>query len=93
MKKFLLLHYGFEKISQEEMDEWTRWFDTIADRQVERGHLPLGVEITREGVTDLPFSADSITGYTIMTADDLDEASEIASGCPIILSTRVYEIS
>ena len=93
MKKFLLLHYGFEKISQEEMDEWTHWFDTIADRQVERGHLPLGVEITREGVTDLPFSADSITGYTIMTADDLDEAREIASGCPIILSTRVYEIS
>jgi hypothetical protein len=35
--------------------------------------------------------ADAITGYTIINAEDMDEAERIAQGCPIITSIRVYE--
>jgi len=35
---------------------------------------------------------DSISGYTIIKAETLDDAEKIAKGCPIIVSTRVYEI-
>ena len=51
-----------------------------------------GREITVSGTSELPFRKDSITGYTIIQAEDLDEAEKIAAQCPIVSSTRVYEI-
>ena len=93
MRKFLILHYGFTPPTPEIMEEWNQWFKMIADRQVERGHLPAGFEIAAEGVHSLPFGADSITGFTIIQANDLDQARQIAAECPFILSTRVYEIA
>ncbi len=35
---------------------------------------------------------DSVTGYSVINAENLDEAETIAQGCPLIASTRVYEI-
>ncbi len=35
---------------------------------------------------------DSITGYSIINAESLDEAEKIAQGNPFIASIRVYEI-
>ena len=92
MSKFLVLHYGFEPPSPEDMAGWNAWFESVAERQVERGHLPAGREITKDGTTELPFGKDSMTGYTVITADSLDEATEIARQCPVVASTRVYEI-
>ena len=92
MKHFLLLHYGFEKPTPEEMGAWNKWFESIADRQVERGGFRGGREISRSGTRDLPFGKDSITGYTVITAESLDEAERIARECPIVASTRVYEV-
>lgn len=93
MKNFLILHYGFENPSPDAMAAWNKWFESIADRQVDRGHLPGGREISRSGTKDLPFATDSITGYTVIKAETLDAAATIAHACPIIASTRVYEIS
>jgi hypothetical protein len=92
VKNYLLLHYGFERPTPEEMGAWNQWFESIADTQVDRGHLPGGREISHSGTTDLPFGKDSITGYTVIKAEDLDEAEKIARECPIVASTRVYEI-
>jgi hypothetical protein len=93
MKKFLILHYGFEMPTPEEMDLWNKWFESIADSQIERGHLPGGREITAAGTKDLPFGKDSLTGYTMIQAESLDEAEKIAAACPIVLSTLVYEVN
>ncbi len=92
VKNFLILHYGFEQPTPEEMGAWNKWFESIADKQVERGHFPGGREISHSGTRDLPFGKDSITGYTIIKAENLDEAEKIARECPIVASTRVYEI-
>ncbi|MAO66268.1 MAG: hypothetical protein CL666_14830 [Balneola sp.] len=92
MKNFMLLHYGFEKPTAEDMAAWKSWFELIGDIQVERGGFRGGKEITDSGVEDLPFGSNSITGYTIITANDLEEAVVIAQKCPIVDSTCVYEI-
>jgi hypothetical protein len=93
VKNYLLLHYGFEKPTPEEMDAWNKWFESIADKQVDRGGFHQGGrEISHSGTKDLPFAKDSITGYTIIKAENLDEAEQIAQECPIVASTRVYEI-
>ena len=92
MKNFLVLHYGFERPTPEQMAEWNAWFESIAERQVDRAHLPGGCELSPSGRRDLPMAEDSITGYTVIEAESLDEAEEVARGCPIVASTRVYEI-
>jgi hypothetical protein len=92
VKNYLLLHYGFEKPTPEEMGAWNKWFESISDRQIERRGLGGGREISHAGTMDLPFAKDSITGYTVIKAANLDEAERIARKCPIVASTRVYEI-
>ena len=92
MKKFMTLHYGFEPPTPEQMGAWNKWFESIADKMDSKGHFPGGREIFGDGTKDLPFAKESITGYTIINAENLDEAETIAQGCPIVASTRVYEI-
>ena len=92
MKKFMMLHFGFEAPTPEIMQAWDEWFETIADKQLDRGGFSGGREITRSGTRDLPWDMESITGYNIIEAEDLDAAEDIARGNPFIASIRVYEI-
>jgi len=46
----------------------------------------------REGSCDLPFGSDSMTGYSIIRAESLEEAEEIARKNPFISSIRIHEI-
>ncbi len=93
MKKYMLLHFGFEKPTPEIMAAWGSWFESIADKSVENGGFHGGArEISRDGSKDLPMAMDSITGYSIINAESLDEAEKIAQGNPFIASIRVYEI-
>lgn len=93
MKRYMLLHYGFEKPTPEIMAAWKKWFDATAERTVEHGGFHGGArEITREGAHDLSMRADSITGYSIINAESLDEAERIARDNPFIAAIRVYEI-
>jgi hypothetical protein len=94
MKRFMLLHYGFETPTPEIMAAWGKWFESVADRTVDHGgHFSQGREISKSGTAALPLTADSITGYTIINAESLDEADEVARGNPFIASIRVYEIA
>jgi len=92
VKNFLILHHGFERPTPEDMVGWNRWFASIADHEVQRAGLRGGREISRTGTKDLPFGKDSLTGYTVIRARDLDDAERIARGCPIVSSTSVHEI-
>ena len=92
MKRFMLLHYGFVKPTEEIMKAWGAWFESIADCNVEHGGFSGAKEISSDGIKDLPMGMESITGYNIIEAKSLDEAVEIAKGNPFIASIRVYEI-
>lgn len=88
----MLLHMGFEQPTPEIMEAWEAWFAEIADREIARGGFSGGREISDEGIRELPWGLESITGYNIIEAKDLDEAVEIAQTNPYIASIRVYEI-
>lgn len=92
MKRFMMLHYGFEKPTPEIMAEWNKWFESIADKAVEHGGFVAGREVSKSGTEDLPMGMDSITGYSIIEADSLDEAEAITRNNPFIASIRVYEL-
>ncbi len=92
MKKFMLLHFGFEKPTPEIMQAWKAWFESIAHRQVEQGGFGAGREISKSGTRDLPWNRDSITGFNIIQAESLDAAERLARRNPFISSIRIYEL-
>jgi hypothetical protein len=92
MKKFVMLTIGFKQPTPEIMAAWGKWFESIKDNIVEMGHLSGGKEISSEGTKDLPMGLDSITGFMIVNAENLDEAEKMAASNPYITSIRVYEL-
>ena len=92
MKKFMFLTYGFEKPTPEIMQAWGKWFETIKDNVSEKGHFPLDREFSKSGAKDLPFGADTITGFVTVKAASFEEAEKMAKTNPYISSIRVYEV-
>ena len=89
----MFLMFGFEKPTPETMGAWNKWFESIADKTVDQGGFHgAAKEISHAGTKDLPMGMESITGYTIINAENLEEAERLAEGNPYIASIRVYEI-
>jgi hypothetical protein len=75
---------------QANMAKWQSWIETLAKAGKFTGGQPLGREGkvlrgTKKQVTDGPFAEakDLVGGYLIVKAGSLDEATELARGCPI----------
>ena len=93
MKKYMYLSFGFEKPTPAIMSAWGKWFESIADKIVDNGgHFSGAREISKDGTKDLPMGMESITGYVIVNAESLDEATALAQDNPFIASIRIYEI-
>ena len=93
MRRYMLLHIGFEKPTPEIMARWKSWFEAIADRSVENVGLRNGREVSHNGAKDLPMAADSLTGYTIINAESVEEAEAMARSNPFIAAIRIYELA
>ena len=108
MKDFLFLFRmnGAPGGSPDEMQAMTkRWMDWIGgiaaqNKLTDRGNrlFPSG-KVVKPGnvITDGPYTEikESIGGYTIVKADSLEEATELAKGCPglsVGASVEVREI-
>lgn len=99
MKDFLLVfrndYKNMRTGSPDEMQAMTkRWMDWIGgiaaqNKLTDRGNrLSLAGNVVRPDniVTDGPYTEikELIGGYTIVKADTLEEATELAKGCPIM---------
>lgn len=97
MNEFVYLYRGGEsgrspEQAQQSMQRWMAWFKELA----EKGHIKdRGQPLERSGkvvngkrktVTDGPFAEakDLVGGYTLILAKDLNEATELSKGCPIL---------
>ena len=92
MKKFMYLHFGFEKPAPEIMAAWMAWFESISDKQVDQGGFGSGREISKSGTRDLSWDMESITGYNIIEAESLEAAEKLAEDNPFVASIRIYEL-
>lgn len=77
------------------MDAWNAWFGGMGDKMVDSGN-PFnsnGMVVEKSGVSAI--AKHPATGYTIVKAENMDEAAEMAKGCPVLEQTngavRVYE--
>jgi hypothetical protein len=92
MKKFVLLTIGFTKPTPAIMESWMKWFKSIEDKIVYQIGLNNGKEVTKNSISELPMDKNAITGCLIINAKNIEEAIKIAQSCPMITSTKVYEI-
>ena len=92
MKKFIFLSYGYVTPTPEIMGAWGKWFASIADRIVEQGGLGSGREFSNDGSRALSRDTGAATGYIIFNAESIEEAEQMAKGCPIISSNVIHEI-
>lgn len=80
MTNFVLVYTGGGMPESEEdqkkvMDDWGAWYGQLGERIVDGGN-PFGASktVTKDGVKDGPVSSPPATGYTVISADSLDEA-------------------
>jgi hypothetical protein len=105
MKKFVFVYYGGKKphdISKEEMgkvmEAWKAWFGAIGEKMVDGGN-PFNdgsMSVTVSGAEEIPADMWPAKGYSIINASNMDEAVEVAKGCPALKddsegAVRVYE--
>ena len=111
MKEFLLVYRGdyktYPKGSPEEMQattqKWMNWVAGIAaqEKLVDRGNRLVNSGKILKGngsVSDGPYTEikESIMGYSLLKAISLEEATELANGCPILSfggSVEIREIN
>ena len=92
MKKFALVHCGFEKPTPEIMAAWSKWFESIKDNTVENLGFAGGREVSKAGTKELPWGPESLTGISIASANSRDAAEKMAKTCPFISSIKVFEV-
>ncbi|MEZ6096123.1 MAG: YciI family protein [Pirellulaceae bacterium] len=71
------------------MAKWGEWFQKLGAAIIDGGDalLPVGKVITsNSAVTDGPFieAKELVGGYSIVEADSIDHAAEMAKGCPVL---------
>jgi hypothetical protein len=78
------------------MDAWTQWFGQLGGALKDGGNpfTPAAKTIAGDGSVSDDATQPPATGYSILTADSLDEAVNLAKGCPVLgggASIEVYE--
>ena len=97
----LLFSGGTMPESQEEqaavMKAWTSWFETLGGAVKDPGN-PFSPGVARSIAADGSVTEGGIaataSGYTILQADSLDAAVDMAKGCPVLqggAQISVYE--
>lgn len=89
MTNYLYTYHGGGMPETEEegatvMAAWEAWMGTLGAALVDPGN-PVGPSATvaADGTTAAFHAEDTVTGYSIVSASDLDSAVELAKGCPI----------
>jgi hypothetical protein len=101
MANFVLVYSGGSMPATPEeqaqvMGAWNAWFGELGDRLVDGGNpfTQVAKHIANDGsVSDVPQSTLA-SGYSILKADSLDEAVDLAKKCPVTLGgaqITVYE--
>jgi hypothetical protein len=91
MTEYVLLYSGGkmpegEAAQKAVVDAWTGWFRVLGDRLVNQGNpfLPMVKSITHQGMVSNGPVGSMVSGFSIIKANSLDEATTLAKGCPVL---------
>ena len=98
MGNYLLAYTGgsrpdTEEEQQAQMAAWGAWFGSLGEAVVDGG-APFAGSASLNGDGVSAPGASGLTGYSVLKADSLDAATELAKGCPLLGNgggVEVYE--
>jgi hypothetical protein len=99
MASYVLVYKGggvpdTDEARQASLDAWGKWYEALGPAVVDGGNpFAHSVGLAADGSVSQG-APSGLTGYTILSADTLDQASDLAKGCPILAdggSVEVYE--
>ena len=89
MPNYIIAYRGGKKPASPEegaahMAKWKAWIGGLGDAAINPG-TPLGKSriVSADGVSD-DGGPDPLSGYSIVSADGMDEALEMAKACPVL---------
>jgi hypothetical protein len=95
MGKYVYIYYAGTTSNGGSAEAWGKWFGELGDKLVDGGNpFGEGGQAVHAGgvmaVKDMP-----ATGYSIVSAESMDEATTLAKGCPLMAAADgavcVYE--
>ena len=98
MGKFVLVYKGGATPTSEAegakvMEAWMGWFGSLGAAVLDGGN-PFGASTAVTAGGSSAATTAGLTGYSVVSADDLAAAATLAKGCPILQaggSVEVYE--
>jgi hypothetical protein len=98
MAKYVFAYVGgggmpeSEEEQQAAMSAWTNWFGTLGDAVADPG-APFGSSSTVSADGSVSDGGTSgLGGYSIVNADSLSAAAELAKGCPVLTGGGTVEV-
>ena len=86
MGKFVYVYYEGQGGDAGDDAAWGKWFGDLGEKLIDAGN-PFGADgqaVFMGGV--MPVNEKPVTGYSIINAADMAEATELAKGCPLVSS-------
>ncbi len=97
MGKYLLAYRGGEMAQTDAaraatMAAWGAWFGELGPAIVDPGN-PFGPSASvANGGTVSDGAPSALTGYSVLSADSLDAASDLAKGCPVLAAGGTVDV-
>lgn len=98
MPKFILAYHGggmpeTPEEGEKAMAAWGAYYEQMGPK-IADGGAPVGKSMTvHSGGVDDNGGSNPLSGYTVVNADTIEEACEIAKGCPILSDGGSVEVA
>ena len=99
MPKYVLAYHGGSMPESEAdqaavMEAWGAWFGSLGDAVIDGGN-PTGRSktVVSDGSARDGGGANPLSGYTLISATDLDAAASLVKGCPILAAGGTIEVA
>ncbi len=99
MAKYLFVYHGGNNPESEEevakvMDDWGNWLGSMGAAVIDGGN-PVGqsTTINPDGSVTPNGGANPASGYSLIEANDLDDAIAKAKGCPVLKAEGSVELA
>jgi hypothetical protein len=98
MAKYLLVYHGGgmpegEAAQAESMAAWGTWFQNLGPALADGGNPTGQAKTIASGAVSDGGGANPATGYSLISADGIDAAVELAKGCPVLASGGSIEVA
>jgi hypothetical protein len=95
MGKYVYIYYANATADAGNAEQWGKWFGELGDKLIDGGNpFNEGGQAVHQGGV-MAIQGKPATGYSIVTADSMEEATQLAKGCPLMATkdsaVGVYE--